>query len=98
MQLHLDSALEGLKKSAVPKLRIAISRLFADEPEPGSFTTLFAAASIAVSKDKSKYKAQYLAPYGKIAEPSKLARDPQLASNLWGTTTKVLKEIYGVEF
>ncbi|CAL1709882.1 unnamed protein product [Somion occarium] len=92
-----DSALERLKQSAIPRLRIAISRLFADEPEQGSFTTLFAAASKEIAKDKGKYRAKYLAPYGKIVEPSKLAKDETLANNLWGTTQKVLKEIYGIE-
>ncbi|KAI0074940.1 NAD-P-binding protein [Panus rudis PR-1116 ss-1] len=92
-----DTALEGLRKSRFPSLRIRLSRLFADEPEQGSFTTLFAAASKAVAQNPEKYCGQYLAPYGKIATPSALARDPKLASTLWTTTEKILRDVYGVQ-
>ncbi|KAG8880921.1 hypothetical protein FRB98_004681 [Tulasnella sp. 332] len=57
-------------------------------PAQGSYTTLFAATS-PKARDRRTYGGAYLVPYGKIAEPSKVAKDPVAARDLWETSERV---------
>ncbi|CAL1696221.1 unnamed protein product [Somion occarium] len=92
-----DSALDQLRKLPLSGLLIAISRLFSYEPEEGSFTTLYAAASPAVRQNPAAYRAKYIAPITKVVEPSTQARNPNLAKTLWNSTEKILKDVYGLD-
>lgn len=60
------------------------------EPLEGAMTSIFAAGDASVWKDKSKYEAAYLMPFGIIGEPSVDAQKPELAAQLWATTEKIV--------
>ncbi|KAI0052751.1 NAD(P)-binding protein [Auriscalpium vulgare] len=56
----------------------------------GGFTPAYAAAAREIADDRSKYKGQYLVPYGVIEKPSKDALRDDLAGQLWETTEQIL--------
>jgi len=62
-------------------------------PQQGAITQLFAATSPDVRKEADKYKGQYLVPYGRVAQPSEVARKPELPGQLWALTERVVQEI-----
>lgn len=62
-------------------------------PAQGAHTTLFAATSNKVQFDKRKYAGTYLLPFGEVTEPSKEAKDPVAARELWETSERVVKEM-----
>jgi len=53
---------------------------------------VFAAASEEVGKQRDKYKGVYLVPMGKITKPTDVARDEELAKELWDSVEKFLEE------
>ncbi|KAH7926568.1 NAD(P)-binding protein [Leucogyrophana mollusca] len=61
-------------------------------PDVGGYTSAFAAASEEVKKDKEKYRGAYLVPVAKLSTGAKLARDDELAKELWDTVETFLKE------
>ncbi|KAG1813703.1 uncharacterized protein BJ212DRAFT_1482598 [Suillus subaureus] len=69
-----------------------IVSLFFLRPDQGAYNSAFAAASEEVSKQREKYKGTYLTPVGKLTEPTKVAKDEELAKELWDTVDKFLKE------
>ena len=66
--------------------------LFFILPEPGSFSSCFAAASPLVTAS-SQYKYAYLDPIGKIGTMSDNAKRDDLAAELWETTEEILQEL-----
>ncbi|KAJ3740695.1 hypothetical protein EV360DRAFT_97881 [Lentinula raphanica] len=72
-----------------------IVALAINNPEHGSYTSVFAAAAKIVRDEKEKYKGVYLdnKPVGRIDVPSKAARDDQLADDLWSLTERLLREV-----
>ncbi|KAJ3729617.1 hypothetical protein C8R42DRAFT_715896 [Lentinula raphanica] len=72
-----------------------IVALAINDPEHGSYTSVFAAAAKIVRDEKEKYKGVYLdnKPVGRIDVPIKAARDDQLADNLWSLTERLLREV-----
>lgn len=75
-----------------------ISRLMrlilpAMNPAEGAYTSLFAATSSTVRRNKEKYAGAYLVPYGQIQEPSKDAKDPVAARELWEASERIAKEM-----
>ena len=66
--------------------------LFFLSPHDGGYTPAWAAASLQVFEERDKYKGKYLVPYGLLEDASKDARREDLASELWDTTERVLKE------
>jgi len=92
-----DTAVNSIRQKMagpVAWLVLTLARPFSDTPEPGSYTSLFAAASKAVSKDKKAYRGSYLKPYGTIAAASSYANDPKLAETLWTTSENILKDVF----
>ena len=69
--------------------------------ERGADNSLFAAASPEVKTEADKFKGRYLSPVGKLANsklggPTKESQSPELATELWDLTSKVLSEDFGV--
>lgn len=92
----LDTALDQLKALPLSRLVTWLAGFFSDQPEQGSFTTLFAAASPLIKQNPAAYRGKYISPYTKVEDPSPTARDPNLAKTLWSTTEKILKDVYGL--
>ncbi|KZT34655.1 NAD(P)-binding protein [Sistotremastrum suecicum HHB10207 ss-3] len=59
----------------------------------GGSGVAFAAASVAVAKDRAKYGGAYLVPIGKIDPGSKSSREEALVGELHNTTEGILKEM-----
>ncbi|KAG8907650.1 hypothetical protein FRB99_003112 [Tulasnella sp. 403] len=51
--------------------------------EEGAYTSVFAAASPVVKANREKFQGAYLRPFDRISEPSKYARNKDLAEGLW---------------
>jgi len=64
-------------------------------PLEGAMTPLFAAANPIVWEEREKYKGQYLMPYGVISETSENAGNPELATQLWETSERVVNSVLG---
>jgi len=73
-------------------LLLPLIYLLSYKPDQGAYTSVFAAASEEVSKQRDKYKGAYLVPMGKIADPTDFARDEELAKELWSSVEKFLEE------
>ncbi|KAG1796067.1 uncharacterized protein HD556DRAFT_1362675 [Suillus plorans] len=78
--------------SRIQLIIISIVSHFILSPDQGAYTSAFAAASEEVAKQREKYKGMYLIPFGKITDPTKVARDEGLAKELWDTVDKFLEE------
>jgi len=76
-----------------PFLANIVMELFFMRPEPGSYTSCFAAASPLVKNFPAKYKHAYLEPVGNIGEMSTNAKRDDLASDLWETTERILVDL-----
>ncbi|KAF9057072.1 hypothetical protein BJ165DRAFT_1397420 [Panaeolus papilionaceus] len=76
-----------------PVLAGAVMGLFFMLPEPGSYTSVFASASPLVRNFPSKYKGQYLEPVGHVGEMSDNAKREDLASELWETTERLVRDM-----
>jgi hypothetical protein len=59
-----------------------------DDQAKGALSSLFAVASEVFDGNDSGC---YIVPYAKISEPSPLAKDPELAKNLWKYTENELE-------
>ncbi|KAG8997606.1 hypothetical protein FRB93_014064 [Tulasnella sp. JGI-2019a] len=59
-------------------------------PTQGAYTTLFAATSLVVAANRRKFAGAYLMPFGVLAEPSEVAKDPVAAQDLWETSEKIV--------
>jgi len=70
-----------------------LGSLFFKSWRQGAYTSVFAAASLEVHRNKDLYKGAYLVPVAKIVEPSKSATNAKLATELYETTETVLKEL-----
>ncbi|KAJ4468745.1 hypothetical protein J3R30DRAFT_3714196 [Lentinula aciculospora] len=72
-----------------------IVALAINDPEHGSYTSVFAAAAKVVREEKEKYTGAYLdnKPVGKIEEPSAMGKDHKLADDLWNLTTSLLQTL-----
>ncbi|KAF7977327.1 hypothetical protein HWV62_4103 [Athelia sp. TMB] len=71
-------------------LIVKILPLFTTPLERGGDPSVFAAAAPAVRARADEFRGAYLLPVGKIALPSKDARDERLAGELWATSEKQL--------
>lgn len=76
-----------------PFLANIVMELFFMRPEPGSYTSCFAAASPLVKNFPDKYKHAYLEPVGNIGEMSANAKRNDLAADLWETTERILCDL-----
>ncbi|KAF8906838.1 hypothetical protein CPB84DRAFT_1769802 [Gymnopilus junonius] len=76
-----------------PVLANIVMELFFMRPEPGSYTSCFAAASPLVRNFPTKYKYTYLEPVGSIGEMSENAKRDGLALELWETSEKIIKDL-----
>lgn len=65
-------------------------KMFGSAPHEGAYTSLFAATSPKVKQERPQYAGAYLTPVGVITQPSKEARDPQAAKDLWETTERIV--------
>jgi hypothetical protein len=70
-----------------------IMKLFFVNPDEGSHTSVIAAASPMVREKPEVYKGAYLEPVGKIATPSKAARNAELSHELWETVEAFVTRI-----
>ncbi|VDB91025.1 unnamed protein product [Peniophora sp. CBMAI 1063] len=63
-------------------------------PKDGGYTPAWAAASKKVydGREDGKWKGAYIVPYGVVEEPSEDAKREDLATELWETTERVLKQ------
>ncbi|KAH9947937.1 NAD-P-binding protein [Amylocystis lapponica] len=71
----------------------AIANLFFPPSWKAAYSTVFAAASPVIHAELDKYRGSYIVPPGKLARPSKLAENPDLAKELWETTERVLEDL-----
>lgn len=62
-------------------------------PLQGAYTPLFAAADPIVWREKDKYAAAYVVPFGGIGEVSENGKNAELAKELWETSEKVLSDV-----
>lgn len=76
-----------------PFLANITMELFFMRPEPGSYTSCFAAASPLVRNFPAKYKNAYLEPVGHVGDLSSNAKRDDLATDLWDTTEQLLEGI-----
>ncbi|KAF9486213.1 NAD(P)-binding protein [Pholiota conissans] len=76
-----------------PFLANIMMELFFMRPEAGSYTSCFAAASPLIEEFPEKYRYAYLEPVGHIGTLSPNALSVNLASQLWDTTEKILKDL-----
>ncbi len=67
--------------------------VFSMTPGQGAYTSLFAATSPLVHKEKRKYAGGYLIPYGELQEPSEETNDPVAARDLWESSDRIVKEL-----
>jgi NAD(P)-dependent dehydrogenase (short-subunit alcohol dehydrogenase family) len=70
-----------------------IMKLFSRPAHERGYTSAIAAAHPEVRKKADAYKGAYLEPVGKLATPSKVARNPERSKELWETTETFLKSI-----
>lgn len=92
--LQTDTALKYTENFRIPMwILLPVVKLGAYPPNEGAYTSLFAATSTVIKADKRRYAGAYLTPFGAIAQPSKEARDPVAARNLWETTERVVSEL-----
>ncbi|KAG0702662.1 NAD(P)-binding protein [Suillus ampliporus] len=66
--------------------------LFFSHPDNGAHNSVFAAASEEVTKQREKYMGSYLMPVGRVLELTKMAKDEELAKELWDSVEKFLQE------
>ncbi|KZO91909.1 NAD-P-binding protein [Calocera viscosa TUFC12733] len=92
VSLHPGSVSTDGAKKAVGFL-YPLANLFFTTPFNGALTSLFAATSPQVLKDKDTYKGAYLVPYGKLGKESDLAKDEAMAGRLWDLSEQAVKEI-----
>ncbi|KAG8858718.1 hypothetical protein FRB96_004855 [Tulasnella sp. 330] len=59
-------------------------------PKEGSYTSLYAATSPVIRCHTPVYEGAYLCPYDKVVEPSALAKDEELARELWEYTEALI--------
>lgn len=87
----VDSAVNGLAKMPVlgPVVRFFSGYTFSSLVD-GAFTSVFAAANPVVRANPEAYKGKYLMPFGKVTAPGPLARDAELAKQLWTLSEKVV--------
>lgn len=64
-------------------------------PAEGALTSLFAATSPKVWRDKETYGGAYLVPFGKLETPSQNAQNAELAEELWASSEQVVNSIIG---
>jgi len=67
-------------------------KLFFYTQDKGAYNSAFAAASEEVGKQRDKYRGVYLMPVGKVSKPTDIARDEELAKELWDSVEKFLEE------
>lgn len=68
-------------------------RLLMLTPVQGAYTSLFAAASPVVAKEKDRYKGAYLKPFGVFVKPLKETEDEDRQEELWKLTEDTLTEM-----
>ncbi|KAH9890518.1 NAD-binding protein [Cubamyces lactineus] len=66
---------------------------FAQSPAQGCLSTVWAATSEDV--ERNGWSGKYFTGVGEVAEPSKLAQDPELGENLWKLSEQLVKEKLG---
>jgi hypothetical protein len=76
-----------------PILANIVMEVFFMRPEAGSYTSCFAAASPLIEEFPNKYRHTYLEPVGVVGKLSENAKSIKLASQLWGTTETILKDL-----
>ncbi|KAF8156644.1 hypothetical protein B0H34DRAFT_469564 [Crassisporium funariophilum] len=76
-----------------PLLANVVMGLFFMRPEPGSYTSCYAAASPLIKQSPSTYKYVYLEPVGCVGEMSENAKRDDLAAELWKTTESILGQL-----
>lgn len=90
LSLHPGNVDTQLNTRSVGSALVPVLRCFGVyiTPEEGSYNSLWAVASPAVTADMS---GEYFVPVGVKKEPSKLARDAQLADRLWKWTEQEMR-------
>ena len=83
---HLEGADVLLRTLPLGSLIVKILPLFTTPLARGGDPSLFAAAAPAVRARADEFRGAYLMPVGKIAQPSRDARDVGLAGELWATS------------
>lgn len=67
-----------------------IFSIFRSSPDDGALTQLYAATSPEIIE--KNYRRVYFVPYGEIGETPKIAKDDELAENLWKYTEDLIDE------
>lgn len=80
--LSIPTVAEGAM-DLFPSFIANLIRPLGKTPLQGATTALFAASASEVKHNSKAYKGVYMVPYGKVVNPSALARDDVLARNLW---------------
>lgn len=75
-----------LKYTVIPFMRAA---------DQGSLSTLWAATSDDVERQRAKWDGQYITDPGVLGEGSKQACDPELGARLWKLSEEIIKEKAG---
>ena len=71
-----------------------LMRIFFKTWDQGAYNSVFSAASPLVREHPEIYQGAYIeGDYGKVATPSKNARDIEIAAELWETTESFLESI-----
>ena len=81
--------------SALPAFFQPLMRFLGSTPLQGARAALFAATAEEIDKDQKRYKGKYLNPDGSVALPSVLARNIDLARDLWELTAQAVKNMLG---
>jgi hypothetical protein len=66
--------------------------LFFSHQDKGAYTSVFAAASEEVAKDRERYRGAYLTPVGKVSKLPAVAADEALAKELMDSVETFLQE------
>ncbi|KAG8722356.1 hypothetical protein FRC08_003307 [Ceratobasidium sp. 394] len=88
-----DAAKEATSKMPVLGLisSILVKLFFIDEAG-GARNSVYAASSPDVRADSRRFKGQFLTPVGKVTAPAAIARDKQLARDLWTLTDRIMQQ------
>jgi NAD(P)-dependent dehydrogenase (short-subunit alcohol dehydrogenase family) len=89
--LHPGNVDTGLNQKSWGSAMVPVLRCLGVyiKPEEGAYTSLFAVAGESLRKEDS---GKYFVPFGKLATPSKMAQNMELAERLWDWTEKEMRE------
>ncbi|CAG8656513.1 16544_t:CDS:2, partial [Acaulospora colombiana] len=87
---ELIRGLEGSWGSWIKPFYLVISKLFLLTPDEGALTQLYCASSPEILE--KNLRGMYFVPCAKLAEPSKQAKDEELARKLWEYSENFVNE------